>query len=1074
MRHSRITNVGKAACAAFLSCLLAASPVLDGLAMEPRAYADEGGAVQEAASPEEQGAAGGEGTTTDDAGSSSTGGSDAKAEGGAADPEGTGQFQQELPLSGGTAGGQSAAGAPDTAARPPQTTADDRVTGDMPLSDGPSAAKAGTIVVDGVKYVVNADGVTATVAGWHDTAVPAGDLAIVAKVVSGADAYLVTSVADEAFKGCTDLRTVALPDSLENMGKDAFAECPAFESFAVGERNEAFAAFDGMLFDAPLETLVRCPEGKRGTALLPDTAKKVDEGAFDGCAQLAVIEAGPDNQAFATVDNILYSKDHTTLLHAPARTVAAALALETKTVAAGSFAQCDGLASLLSLGSVETVEGGAFSFEAFANVVVALASGDDYDARKAVWERAGFSRFQEPADPGTVQAPAPGEGGFAFELLDDYTLAVSWSGGSGEPDADLTIPTSGQVNDVSYRVSAIAPGGFAGIERLTNVQIRAPITKVGDNAFAGCANLSSVTLEEGVASLGAGAFAGTAVESVAIPASISFVGERVFSDCSALSRILTFSNAADVAPDVLAGCSGVSVYCPVAPDGTYPWNIGLPAAGNHRCAYGLSFAPEPLTLAMGESADLFAGGTCEVPQGCELAYSYPATPLSVDNGQATGKKPGTSEVTATLSLDGIELARATRTVEVCEAAAVEEPEGEATEAEELDEARDVPMDLQATSLADDVERVVDGGVEIVSMTAALTTDESFVRPSKNGQELLYKVLASDPAGVEVSSPTVGLETGEPGSAKGDLVIPTSVSDDQGKTYVVRGIANDGFVSCIGLSSVSFEEDSRLAWIGSGAFTGCQSLLAIEMPDYLESIGELAFSTCFALRTVEIPDSVNMIAPSAFASCVSLTDVTIGAGVDTLPSSLFSECFQLSSLRVLGSVATFGTDIFPKPASLVRLFVSSSSDKRQWEQANSDLGLGLDPSNIFVGSNMHTMTFVGNGGFPARTTVSVSSGYPASEPGVNNMGFGLEGWYTDPTFTNRWEFDNPITQDITLYAHWVEESRSNGLVFRMRSDGRSLSVVAVEPATLTGDVVIPESHQVKGVEYPVEEIGDLGF
>ena len=905
--------------------------------MEPRAYADEGGAVQAGASPEEQGAAAGEGATADANGSSGTGG-DAKVEDGTAAPEGSGQFQQELPLSGGTTGGQQGSGAPATAARPPQTTADDHVTGDMPLSDGPSAAKAGTIVVDGVKYVVNADGVTATVAGWHDASAPAGDLAIVAKVVSGADTYLVTSVADEAFKGCADLRTVALPDSLENMGKDAFAECPSFESFAVGERNEAFAAFDGMLFDAPLETLVRCPEGKRGTALLPDTAKTVSEGAFDGCAQLAVIEAGPDNQAFATVDNILYSKDRATLLHAPARTVAAALAVETKTVAAGSFAQCDGLASLLSLGAVETVEGGAFSFEAFANVTVALAAGADYDARKAVWERAGFSMFEEPADPGTVQTPAPGQGGFAFELLEDYTLAVSWSGGSGDPDANLAIPTSGQVNGVSYRVSAIAPGGFAGIERLTNVQIRAPITAVGDDAFAGCANLSSVTLEEGVSSLGAGAFAGTAVESVAIPASISFVGERAFSDCSALSRILTFSNAADVASDVLAGCSGVSVYSPVAPDEAYPWNIGLPAADNHRCAYGLSFASDPLVLAVGESADLFAGGTCEVPQGCELAYSYPATPLSVDNGQATGKKPGTSEVTATLSLDGIELARATRTVEVREAA-VEEPEGEepstADEFAEGAEGESMPQDhpdindeRSLTELAV-VPHINETVPLLASDTFTVTFGLEYGSIDGKQESVVVLVNAGDKVSAPASAPTkegyiftgwykdgllaekwdfdndtvnantiiyAGWELSGEGtfySADKKLRFKVIEEGDAANAGSARVIRNDlGDRTAISGDLVIPEsvtnEDTSIAYavteIGSsvdgettGVFRGFGNLTSVSIPGTVTAIGRHAFRDCAKLADVNVApeNSLRVINPYAFQSCTKLEAFELG-------------------------------------------------------------------------------------------------------------------------------------------------------------------------------------------------------
>ena len=34
-------------------------------------------------------------------------------------------------------------------------------------------------------------------------------------------------------------------------------------------------------------------------------------------------------------------------------------------------------------------------------------------------------------------------------------------------------------------------------------------------------------------------------------------------------------------------------------------------------------------------------------------------------------------------------------------------------------------------------------------------------------------------------------------------------------------------------------------------------------------------------------------------------------------------------------------------------------------------------------------------------------------------YAFYGWYTDRTFTERWDFDNPVTSNITLYAKWVD-------------------------------------------------------
>lgn len=1120
MRHSRMKNAGAAACAAVLSCLLAVGPVLDGLAASPVAFAAEGAASQKAGGAGQGSAAGGgqasEGADSSDAvadaGTSAGAETGSGSQANSGSSQGSSQLQQELPLesdatSGGAAGsnaasgtaeGAQSSGADANAARVPHITADGRISGEVELSDQQTPAKAGTIIYDGVKYVVNPDGQTAAAAGWHGDVAPAGDLSIAARVVSGGDSYRVTSVSDEAFKGCEFLRTVTLPDGLESVGKDAFAECPALESFLVGEGNAAFATFDGMLFDAELETLIRCPEGKRDAALLPDTAAVIEKDAFAGCAQLASITAGPDNPAFATVDNILYTKDRTALLHAPTRTVAAVVALETTTIAEGAFAECSSLASVLSLGAVEVIEDHAFAREALESAVVALAAGDDYDARKAVWEQAGFSKFQMPAEPGAVQKPAPGEDGFVFELLEDYTLAVSW-GGRGEPDADLSIPTSGQIDGVSYRVSAIAPGGFAGIERLTNVQIRAPIAVVGDDAFAGCANLSSVIFEEGVSSIGAGAFSGTAVESVAIPASVSFVGAGAFSDCSALSRILAFSNAIDVASDALSGCSGVAVYCPVESEGAYPWNPGLPVAGNHILPYGVSFASEPLVLAVGETADVFEGGVREVPEGCELSYSYAATPLSVENGQATGKKPGTSEVSAALTLDGTELARATRTVEVREAATADDPADEGPTqdgdgaAESADEgAQDPSADIEESELS---LMSLDMEPRMLSETLMLEAGNTFEATAPTGQALCFTVLS----GTAVSgAKRVSVAAADVSTCTGTLQIPGRVVDENDQEYAVVSVATEGFRNCKQLVSVTIPDTiellasdafntcirlknvefkgSNLKTIDTQCFAGCRDLEVINIPGSVTKLGQQAFGLCASLQEITIPDSVTTIGGYLFESCSQLKTVVIGSNVSSISLRMFSYCTNLRNLIVRSEIKTFQSDAFYlMDTSVLSVSVVSDAQRNDWIAKSKELNYGIEPENISVYDSLATVTFEAEGGEFASFSRFVPKGQAISEPAApSREGYSVEGWYVKNEPSTRWDFSKLITGDVTLVARWVKDASDEMFVYKIRSDGESASVSALDASALSGHVEINESYEIEGRQYPVREIASYGF
>uniref|UniRef100_UPI00101AD212 leucine-rich repeat protein n=1 Tax=Enteroscipio rubneri TaxID=2070686 RepID=UPI00101AD212 len=663
------SRTGAAALALVLSLALVAGTPLDAA----RAYAAE---PLPAATAESEGASQPD-TNANGAGESAK---DPAGDGGSS----SGQLSEDVPLdapAGAPQDGSQAPAGADAAPSAPidQSPASGQATAAVPLVPEAPKAVVGEVVQDGLVYRILDDGESVALVGWRGASL-AGDVAVPYLVMSGEDAYAVTVIGDPdidytaadgsasgvlAGSGATSL---SLPASVETVADGALSGCPLLESVFASPQNQKYASSDGMLFSKDLSALLFVPEGKRGTARIPDETSSAPASAFSSVSGLSAVHAGEGSAAFSAREGVLYSKDGASLLYFPAAAGnAVVLPAETESIGEGAFAQAEGLASIVALGYVRDIHETAFAEAAKRDAQVALPAGENYDTRKVVWEAAGFQSFVEPAAPGDAVGPTDPEGqpasGFVFTLLDDYTLAVSWVGES-DPEADLVIPATAKLNDVEYRVSAIAPAGFQGRQSLSSVQIRAPITVIGDDAFTGCTGLASVELSEGVSAIGAGAFSGTAVQRVVIPASVTSVGSRAFADCPDLSRIVTFSNAPSVDADAIAGCTGVAIYAPYDEAGEYPWNPGLVASGNHILPYGISLASDPLALEVGETADLFEGGVCEVPDGCELTYSYAATPISVEAGQVTGKKIGVSEVTAVLSLDGIELARIMRVVEV--------------------------------------------------------------------------------------------------------------------------------------------------------------------------------------------------------------------------------------------------------------------------------------------------------------------------------------------------------------------------------------------------------------------------
>lgn len=106
-------------------------------------------------------------------------------------------------------------------------------------------------------------------------------------------------------------------------------------------------------------------------------------------------------------------------------------------------------------------------------------------------------------------------------------------------------------------------------------------------------------------------------------------------------------------------------------------------------------------------------------------------------------------------------------------------------------------------------------------------------------------------------------------------------------------------------------------IGSGAFFGCDKLLAVIIPESVTTIGINAFYDCDGLTSIVIPDSVTLIEASAFYGCSSLSTVVIGNSVTTIEKYAFNECSNLTSLTLGKSISIIEDNAFRDcPCSVV--------------------------------------------------------------------------------------------------------------------------------------------------------------
>lgn len=116
---------------------------------------------------------------------------------------------------------------------------------------------------------------------------------------------------------------------------------------------------------------------------------------------------------------------------------------------------------------------------------------------------------------------------------------------------------------------------------------------------------------------------------------------------------------------------------------------------------------------------------------------------------------------------------------------------------------------------------------------------------------------------------------------------------------------------------------RVTSITKEAFSGCEELTDITIPQSITSIGNEAFSYCRGLKSVTLPSSITRIGDAAFLCCSSLTSIAIPASLDTLSYDLFWGCTSLESMEIPNTVKYVDERVFEGCTSLKSVSIPSS-------------------------------------------------------------------------------------------------------------------------------------------------------
>ena len=122
-------------------------------------------------------------------------------------------------------------------------------------------------------------------------------------------------------------------------------------------------------------------------------------------------------------------------------------------------------------------------------------------------------------------------------------------------------------------------------------------------------------------------------------------------------------------------------------------------------------------------------------------------------------------------------------------------------------------------------------------------------------------------------------------------------------------------------------DESIVTIGDCAFTLCENLTSIIIPNSVTTIGYSAFEDCSSSTSIIIPNSVTAIGNSAFFNCFKLTSIMIPDSVTAIDVCTFYNCLDLTSIIIPSSVTTIGDEVFENCKSLTLITFNGTIE--QW-------------------------------------------------------------------------------------------------------------------------------------------------